>query len=191
MEIFSNFSTSVLHGGTAIWRCYNGNRFSEDIYVYLEKNEEEIENFIESLKKKKIEILRFKETKNSIFSKLSFQNTEVRFEATYKKIETFTIEKFEMLDGNFLLVRVLPKEKLLEEKILAYAKRRKVRDLYDVYYLSKIVDLNKIDKKILKLVEGFRKPEDEENLKAIILFGSVPSSDFMLEEVRKWVEKSI
>ena len=24
----------VMHGGTAIWRCYGGNRFSEDVNVY-------------------------------------------------------------------------------------------------------------------------------------------------------------
>ena len=26
---------ATLYGGTAIWRCYGGNRFSEDIHIYL------------------------------------------------------------------------------------------------------------------------------------------------------------
>ena len=26
---------AVLHGGTAIWRCYQGNRFSEDLDFYF------------------------------------------------------------------------------------------------------------------------------------------------------------
>ena len=26
---------ATLYGGTAIWRCYGGNRFSEDIDIYL------------------------------------------------------------------------------------------------------------------------------------------------------------
>lgn len=34
-ELYTFFSTAVLHGGTAIWRCYNGNRFSEDIDFYI------------------------------------------------------------------------------------------------------------------------------------------------------------
>ena len=38
-EIFKVFGkTAVLHGGTALWRCYKGNRFSEDVDVYIPKN---------------------------------------------------------------------------------------------------------------------------------------------------------
>ncbi|MBM3309818.1 MAG: hypothetical protein FJY77_06125, partial [Candidatus Altiarchaeales archaeon] len=29
-ELYNVFDNAVLHGGTAIWRCYQGNRFSED-----------------------------------------------------------------------------------------------------------------------------------------------------------------
>jgi predicted nucleotidyltransferase component of viral defense system len=36
--LYRVFPESVLHGGTAIWRCYSGSRFSEDIDVYLEKD---------------------------------------------------------------------------------------------------------------------------------------------------------
>ena len=34
---------AVLHGGTAIWRCYGGNRFSEDIDIYIPKDNTKIE----------------------------------------------------------------------------------------------------------------------------------------------------
>ena len=27
-EVYAVFERAVLHGGTAIWRCYNGKRFS-------------------------------------------------------------------------------------------------------------------------------------------------------------------
>jgi len=27
--LYKIFPNAILHGGTAIWRCYNGNRFSE------------------------------------------------------------------------------------------------------------------------------------------------------------------
>ena len=34
-EIFDN---AVLHGGTSIWRCYKGNRISEEVDVYLNRD---------------------------------------------------------------------------------------------------------------------------------------------------------
>jgi predicted nucleotidyltransferase component of viral defense system len=33
--LYETFNEAVFHGGTCIWRCYGGNRFSEDIDVYL------------------------------------------------------------------------------------------------------------------------------------------------------------
>ena len=36
--LYEVFETAVFHGGTAIWRCYKGNRFSEDIDIYMKEN---------------------------------------------------------------------------------------------------------------------------------------------------------
>ncbi|MDI6643012.1 MAG: hypothetical protein QMD95_03060, partial [Candidatus Hodarchaeaceae archaeon] len=33
--LYRVFPKGVLHGGIAIWRCYSGNRFSEDVDAYL------------------------------------------------------------------------------------------------------------------------------------------------------------
>lgn len=38
-ELYSVFDGAVLHGGTAIWRCYGGNRFSEDVDAYLPRDD--------------------------------------------------------------------------------------------------------------------------------------------------------
>lgn len=35
VENIFNIEDAVFHGGTAIWRCYGGNRFSEVIDLYL------------------------------------------------------------------------------------------------------------------------------------------------------------
>jgi len=35
MELYNSFTNAIIHGGTAIWRCYGSNRFSEDVDVYL------------------------------------------------------------------------------------------------------------------------------------------------------------
>lgn len=37
-------------GGTAIWRCYSGNRLSEDLDVYIEKRPKKIEQFFQALR---------------------------------------------------------------------------------------------------------------------------------------------
>lgn len=37
-NIYEILPETVLHGGTAIWRCYLGNRFSEDIDIYIERD---------------------------------------------------------------------------------------------------------------------------------------------------------
>ena len=35
LEIYEKSSSAVIHGDTAIWRCFGSNRFSEDIDVYF------------------------------------------------------------------------------------------------------------------------------------------------------------
>ena len=50
-EVYFVFDKAVLHGGTAIWRCYNGKRFSEDLDFYLPNDKKKIEALFENLKK--------------------------------------------------------------------------------------------------------------------------------------------
>ncbi|TDA31485.1 MAG: hypothetical protein DSO04_03905 [Hadesarchaea archaeon] len=46
--LYRAFPRAVLHGGTAIWRCYSGNRFSEDLDVHL-GSREGLENLFREL----------------------------------------------------------------------------------------------------------------------------------------------
>ena len=39
IENIFDVDDAVLHGGTAIWRCYKGKRFSEDIDITVFKGE--------------------------------------------------------------------------------------------------------------------------------------------------------
>jgi len=53
-EVFKVFGkTAVLHGGTGIWRCYRGNRFSEDVDVYIPKDLNKLNLIFENLRKRK------------------------------------------------------------------------------------------------------------------------------------------
>jgi predicted nucleotidyltransferase component of viral defense system len=190
LELYDRFPSTVIHGGTAIWRCYGSNRFSEDIDIYLPltlKNAN-FQEFLDSLKRKGFIIQKFKKTNNSIFAKFSYYDAIIRFEAVFKNVKNFVTKRFEMSDGTFILVKTLKPEEIIKEKVLAYLKRRKVRDLYDIFFLLRFVEKKEEVGKVLnQLIKNFQKPIDEKELKVLIISGSIPTVEEMAEEVSKWV----
>ena len=188
-EVYSVLNNSVLHGGTAIWRCYSGKRFSEDLDFYLSKDRESIERLFERLKLRGFEIKKKKISENSIYSELELDRTSVRLEATFQNISGIICD-YEMSDGNFISIYSLTPEAFLAEKINTYLKRLKVRDLWDVFFLLKSVDSPKKIKEISSLIKCYKKPVDEENLKTILLEGIVPSAEEMIDYIkRKWEQE--
>jgi predicted nucleotidyltransferase component of viral defense system len=191
MEIYNNFSTALIHGGTATWRCYGSNRFSEDVDVYLPLNAKRanLENFLNSLKGKGFVVEKFKKTNNSIFAKFFYLGVIVKLEVVFKNIKNFITKSFEMSDGTSILVNTLQPEEMIVEKVSAYVKRKKVRDLYDIFFLLKFVeDEEKVKNALVKLIKEFTQPVDEKDLKVLIISGSVPCVENMLRVMRRWVE---
>jgi len=85
-------------------------------------------------------------------------------------------------------VLTLSAEDLILEKILAYRKRKKVRDVYDINFLLKFVNnREKIEKKLKEFLKTFEKPVDEKELSALIISGVAPSTKTILEEIASWV----
>lgn len=190
-EVYAVFDKAVLHGGTAIWRCYNGRRFSEDLDFYLPKNDKNITLLFNNLKKVGFEIKKKKVSENSIYSELELNRTSVRLEATFQKVSGVICD-YEMSDGNIVSIYSLTSEMFLAEKINTYVKRLNVRDLWDVFFLLKNVENPYKIKEIGGLIKNYKKPIDEGNLKAILLEGIVPSADEMIEYIkRKWENKYI
>ena len=186
-EVYSIFDNAVLHGGTAIWRCYKGNRFSEDVDAYLTKDAVKIEFFFKNLEKKGFAIKKKKIGKNSLFSSLQLNRTFVRFEALFKNVSG-SLKEYELVDGNLITVYTLTPEELIQEKINAYLKRFKIRDLYDIFYLLRHVkERGKISNSLKKLIGNFKKPADEKELGVLILEGIIPSADKMLSYIKSWV----
>lgn len=182
--LYNIFNNAVFHGGTSIWRCYKGNRFSEDIDVYLTKDLKKINEFFDLLEKKGFIIEKKKITENSIYSTLKFNRENVRFEAIFKKING-SLKEYETVEGNFLTVYALKPEELIEEKVNAYLNRQKIRDLYDIFFLLRYVEnLSSVKKELKELIVKFKNPEDESNLKVLILEGLVPSKEKMLEYIK-------
>ena len=190
-EVYSVFNKAVLHGGTAIWRCYGGKRFSEDLDFYFPNDKKKIAVLFENLKKVGFEVKKKKISENSVYSELEFDRLSVRLEATFQKISGVICD-YEMSDGNISSIYSLTPEMFLNEKAKTYLKRFKVRDLWDVFFLLKNVDNPNKIKEIGNLIKNYKKPTDEEDLKAILLEGIVPSADEMIEYIRrKWENKYI
>ena len=193
MAAYDAFPAMVLHGGTAIWRCYGGNRFSEDVDAYLPPPLEEasLSAFREALRAKGLLIEKLKQTRHSIYSRLSYGGTEVRFEALLKGVAGPVVRTFELTDGARISVMTLTPEGLLAEKVGAYLGRRKARDLYDVFFLLSLASKEpEVMASLGELVERYAPPVDEGVLKALVISGSVPDAEGMMEAIRSWVRRS-
>ncbi len=187
-EIYHFFPEAVIHGGTAIWRCYKGNRFSEDVDVYLQSFDKgKIDGFTEKLKERGFSITKFKTTKNAIFSNISYRGTVIRFEAVRKDFKNYSARKFEMIDGSSIIVNTLSPDGLIKEKIDAYLNRKKIRDLYDIFFLLDHVEEKKeVENDLANFLNNFSDPVDEPNLQSIIITGAVPKTKDMINEIKRW-----
>lgn len=182
----------IVHGDTAIWRCYGGNRFSEDLDFYC-RNIARIErHFREKVEGRGLTILKFKKTKNLIFCKISDRNIQIRVEINYAARVRSVLRPYEKTDGSFLDVLTLSPEDLILEKITAYKQRRFIRDIYDVYHILKYVKNEKKEEKIRpqmsKLLASLQQPIDEKNLKAVVYSGKIPSFSQIAEYLRKGLQ---
>ena len=190
-EVYSVFDKAVLHGGTAIWRCYNGRRFSEDLGFYLPKDKKKINVLFENLEKVGFKIEKKKISDNSIYSELELDGLLTRLEATFQNIPGIICD-YEMSDGNNISVYSLDPKSFVAEKSITYLKRFKVRDLWDVFFLLKIIDNAKEVKEVGNLIKNYKKPLDEEDLKVTILEGIIPSANEMINYIQqKWENKYI
>ncbi|MBS3175530.1 nucleotidyl transferase AbiEii/AbiGii toxin family protein [Candidatus Woesearchaeota archaeon] len=190
-EVYTVFNTAVLHGGTGIWRCYHGKRFSEDLDFYLSKENEKINLLFDNLKKLGFKIKKKKISENSVYSELELDRTPVRLEATFQKVAGIICD-YEMSDGTITVIYSLTPEIFLVEKLNTYLKRFKVRDLWDVFFLLKNIENPQKIKEIEKLIKNYKDPIDEGDLKIILLEGIVPTANEMIEYIkRKWENKYI
>jgi len=181
IELSQNFDF-VLHGGTAVWRVYHGNRFSFDVDVYCE-NPGDIARHFSSLEG--VEVLKKKLTPSNVLYMRLKDVEEIELEASpfLKKIKPIEKE-FWLVDGGTIVVKTLSPEDMVKEKLKAYVDRRKVRDLYDIYYL-----LDFCETKISGLKEVLAvktRPPDFDGLNDLILLGGSPSFETILTKVKRY-----
>lgn len=189
--VYTIFPEAVFHGGTAIWRCYGGNRFSEDIDLYYYDIKDLEKNLKEEIEARNLSLIKFKKTENVVFAKVTDRNIEVRLEIRLLEknnpiFKNKTIKQYQNLDGSSITVFCLSPEELILEKALAYKNRNLIRDVYDVYYLLSLVNLSAEQKKKLKeTIDSWDTPTDEKNLKAIVYSGAIPSYSQLLSEIKR------
>jgi predicted nucleotidyltransferase component of viral defense system len=188
---YDSFPDCVLHGGTTIWRCYGGGRFSGDVDVYLPTfSKVAAERFRLALGAKGMRELKFKKSENTVFGKFSLSGGLVSFEGALRKSPDRVTVPYSLVGGGYMIVIALPPEALVVEKAAAYSARRKVRDLYDLFFLlNKVEDRKKVAESLAILLKRYATPVDEAQLKATVLTGAVPSADDMIEGIRRWVRR--
>lgn len=176
----------VLHGGTAIWRCFKGNRFSEDLDFYSNKPTTLEKDFPLEVSKRGLILKKFKKTSNLFFAKVSDTRAEVRVEINFSSGKKGVATAFERVDGSFMEVFCLPVKELFFEKLLACEKRRLARDFYDVLHLSNYVSGDEeAGRRVKKFLKNVNPPVDESVLKTIVYAGAVPSFKQIMEALER------
>ncbi len=180
----------ILHGGTAIWRCYNGNRFSEDVDIYATdsqmKNINNNLSFALSKRGVNMDYSKYVQRVIGIFNGSS--RTKLEAMRPKGKIKTEG-RQYEKTDGSKIMVRTLSIEDFISEKIATYKKRRFIRDMYDIYHLAQIEPLTRKSKTGLKgLINHIESPVDGQNLGDIVYAGIAPSFEVMLNTIKAGLE---
>ena len=75
----------------------------------------------------------------------------------------------------------------IKEKVNAYLSRLFIRDLYDVYILLNYAEPKTDTKNVLrKLLSEFKVPINEDILPSLVFIGAVPTTNQMLQAIKKW-----
>ena len=152
-NIYKQTNLLIFKGGTALYKLYGLQRFSEDLDFTLIKNtniEEIIKNALINISNS--EIKNIKKLKNSISIKIAFKGiitkyNTVRIDINLKNVilEEFDVKNYvsSYPDINPFNLRILSLKEIVAEKVHSILNRESARDLYDLFFLLKFVDINK------------------------------------------------
>lgn len=158
----------VFKGGTALRLAYNSPRFSEDLdFSVLKKLPfKDFKNIIENLcsKYKEIEPSDLSDKRYTFFALLKIkedflsQKFSIKIEVSKRKFSSFQKPGFEPLPLKSpvlpinVFFNVMSLETILENKLRAVKERIKSRDLFDIWFVSKL-----LKKPIDFRIKGFNK----------------------------------
>ncbi len=178
----------ALHGGTTVWRCYKGKRFSKDIDVYIWAVDFK-EKFLGAAGRIGIDVPKFRE-KNITFIHVRRGDTEIKLEPNNVEKKAILVP-YERIDGSKVNILALSPEDIILEKISAYNDRKAYKDLYDITILlnsvkepAKIKDaLSSFSRSMPEPDEGFQSYQE---FRRIIYAGTAPTFEKMSEFIRRW-----
>lgn len=133
--------------------------------------------------------MKMKDTGNVIFSTISNGRARVKLEVNHFRKVDGSLTTYELADGTGMEILSLIPDQFIEEKIAAYADRRFVRGLYDIYHLTKSYKIMISARMHLKqFLQTIQRPVVEPILKSIVYIGLAPTFDRMVDEIRRNIE---
>ncbi len=190
--LYETDNTIEIHGGTVIWRCYGGKRFSKDIDIYM-ASEEKLQDLKDRIRdtasRYDAKVEKLKDTGNLIYISFLLGNIYSEIDINYKSYyKDPVIKQYENLDGTFYEILTLPPEVLINEKINAYTDRESITDLYDITILLEHADITRVKPQLKKFVSSLKTPakvkEEESRLQGLIYEGPIPSFRTLVDRIK-------
>lgn len=183
--IYEIDSGIVMHGGTAIWRCYGGYRFSSDIDMYVTDLQIKKFNLELTWKLSKYQAKHEVSSHDGRIIKIFNDSAKTKLECMKPPGHLNSIPAlYEMVNGTKTTIKTLSVDNFIKEKIDAYEKRMYARDLFDIYQLTINHDISKDSKRILsKFIKTVEKPKDQDILKDIVYVGAAPTFNEMIDAI--------
>jgi predicted nucleotidyltransferase component of viral defense system len=188
--IFSATSDAILHGGTAIWRCYSGERFSKDLDFYFKK-ESALRKAIGRLSQTglKCELHQTRKANFGLYRNyiLKHGDIDIALQVTIAKINGDLV-RYETANGAYRNINSLSAERLLLEKVEALSDRHKARDLYDMWILKNYGFSRNTAETLGKALAKHPKIIDFDELKHTV-YGMLPSADAMKDDILRRLDE--
>ncbi len=187
VEVLFNIEPSVImHGGTAIWRCYNGNRFSEDIDIYAtDKQVKHLSNELVWLLSKKGVKLDYPEFISRVLTfSDEFASSKIEIMKLEENIEPIQKE-YIRANGTKFVITTLSIRNFILEKIKTYKKREYIRDFYDIYHLVNIeIPDIKVKETLREFINDIGAPINNKVLGELIYAGAIPTFKTMINSIK-------
>jgi len=186
----------TFHGGTCVWRCCKGNRFSRDVDFYYDLAGADRSDFTKELVKyiKDSGIAVKEKGYSNTTDTLSIvveTNTKCKLDINFRYKKGSPID-YNMVDGSLMKVIGLTAAELLDEKIGVQMEKcakgtSEIQDLYDIWILKDRVTMTaELGRRLSLAVDATRasSPANAGSLDSLILSGVAPTVDQILDDIK-------
>jgi predicted nucleotidyltransferase component of viral defense system len=187
--IYDHFQPdALLYGGTAIWRCFGGMRFSEDIDIYMDTGP--FNRFVSAFEDYNLDLV-WRDPEFPTRIRVAGMETDLILETKCGYAEN-EMRTYSRVDGTTKTISVLSPTELMIRKIEAYGGRRYIRDIYDLFILTGWLEKSDflVKSKLSSFLTEIHKPVDEKVLSSLLYEGRMDLNfDQMIEYLKRWVNE--